>query len=827
MSNPKTDILPNRTNRPTYGLSGLVSSNNDGDNNEDALMLAIRAILPRLDLSRLHILYLRKSNARAEAEHANFLRFQERLYDLILEAGVPKDLLIVLSEDIGISGIYDETYRPDLKRIKELIKNGMLGTIWTVDVARITRDPTLVISSHLAINLKNSRVKIVHFENSMPEILDMSTEVGYDQFIGKAIHAAKQRTNLRKVTVTQRQEAFKVGEWTGSPLPIGWVLEPAHHDIYKGRKIAVAARPKVYEPHASVKRRVMEIGTRREITLWIDLFKAVRDEGLCIEPFPKELQDYMSTRSALKNCVRKGEVYDPSKTTQITKAMLYNLLLEPLAMGYRLFGSGARAGGKEWQQLDKRYARMIHGDDIKPDSLIRDYRVFGGIDPALALFDIEDEAHQELFWSLQEKWSEFDAEIMRQSNFETCTLKTDRKKRGRPPGTGTSNPWVGRLICGLHDDESHLLSYHPGIRAGRSPTPRWTCWKDKRQEVTGTLPSIGNTDWCVTIGSDGGIDVVTKALEDHFLGRFKSILDHQNREMEESSPKSSRDEEIESLQKEIEGHQNRLTKKRRELSKNQDRWEAEEWAESDMEEEESRFTQEQIVPVERALQGAKKRLRVFMDETSAESRVNLAPTEMLRVAETIIRDWPTWKPQLKQTIISGLIHKVTVIADKSPVSDDVWIELVWTGGITDYIVCWKNPSLDNRPFTPAEDAVLLNLWHNGSSWSDITAELLPGRRYLLVRKRAAEIGIKNPGLSREWREAAMEASKSYGHRHPDLSLLANVDGVWKASKKDGSVEELTYLPVELTIPERFSDSLSVASKEESTNIPDTQPDPLL
>ena len=798
---------PNNLARPRYGLDTISPSFFDDETIGGDIVSHIRTILPQLDMTRPHIVYVRKSNPRAEAENANYLRYQEGLAAYIIEAGVSEPLVQALSEDIGISAIYDSTFRPSLRQIEEaLLSPAAIGTIWIADVARIYRDPTAVGPTVLAQKLANNAVKIVHFESGRPEVIDMASRAGHDYFLDGCRAAARQRDRTRAVTLTARQEAFKAGEWSGSPLPVGWILDPPTTELVKGRRVAIAARVRRYEPHAKIKKHIMTIGMAPEIKTWSLLLRTVNEECLEITPFPENLREYMATRSALKNCVRQGQVYNPDEPAKITKTMLYNLLLDPLAMGYVLFGSGARVGGKEWANLTRKYGQMRFGaveGIAKPDSLVRDYREFGRMDAELAILDANSAEDQELFWGLYEKWSEFDADELRESNFQKWVKKEERR-RGRPEGSGTAHHWVSRLICGLHNDDDHLLSYHPGTRPDRKhATPRWVCWRDKR---------MNGDDWCITVGSEGGMDLLTRVLDPYFLTMVRGVLERLSDE-EDDKKTNKRTQQIEALQNQIEGFQKRLTRKRRQLDDSEERWEADNWSDEEQTTERRRFTEDEIRPVERALHEARKHLAILMDSESPSNAANLNAREMLSIVDRVQADWPTFTVATRQVLIDTFIDSVRVYADSTPASDEIWLEVLWKAGRVDTLLLWSNPALDKREWTADENASLRNLWPSDCSWEEISDSLQRGRRYNLVRRQAASLGIKDAARSRKWREQADISSKSYWQLNPTVLYWQRRNEGWIEVFTDGTQTAHKNLPANVILPTGLESRLQVANKE--------------
>jgi len=307
------------------------------------------------------------------------------------------------------------------------------------------------------------------------------------------------------------------------------------------------------------------------------------------------------------------------------------------------------------------------------------------------------------------------------------------------------------------------------------------------------------------------------------LSRLGGVL-ADARDKEGDAPADDRANKIEAVRAEIEGHQKRLSRKRRDLDADLERWEADGWSEEEIDAERKRWVEEQIVPIERALKDARRRLEVLLDTASPDNAASLGAGEMLGILDQIIGDWPTYPTATKQVLVQALVERVRVIADKSPAADEVWIQVVWRAGATDLLLAWRNPALDKRPFTEEEDGALRRLWASSCTWAEITEALQPGRRYNLVRRRAAELGITGAGRSRAWREAADLASKSYGQLHPEVAYWVREGGAWREEVEGGAAVRRMELPAGITMPERVSDWLMVVDSEEATSTPGRQPD---
>ena len=803
----------------------------------DGLVEIIRAtVLPLLPLKRKILVYIRKSNEAAESTNANYLYFQTSLAAYLQKAGVPEDIIVVEDEDIGISGVYDSTYRPSLRRVEEMLLRGEIEAIIVVDIARIYRDPTNISPAILADRLKMHRVKIVTLEEMPPKVLDMTRDDDYDYFIEKCREAAKFRKRLRNQTTTARVQAVLQGEWSGSPVPIGWSLVPQHKVRRDDRYDNVAARLCVYQPHAERKLEIMRLGMHPKLTAWDRLWREILRQELIIPPFEPTIWEYMMTRSCLKNCTKHRQdgsriPYNPNEPVIPTKNMLYNLLLEPLALGYVLYGSGVRAGQKELKALDKKFIEKMGRTH---DSQIRDFREFIGINEELAICRTPEDVA--LFWALHERFSEWEPETSRETNFTSYVHNPKRTspRAGRPKPEAVANHWVGMLHClhhGWREDKTtpvltHTMSYNVGVRKDRGTiTPQWFCWRDVRQ---------GIADRCCTIGSDSGQDKLTVVLDAFFLARIKNVLGQFSFTLKSAKGDTpSPEEQKKTLQKEIAAKDKIIKRKEATLESYTDIWAEDEEAQytpEDIRKKQKEYMAEHITPVE----GAKRKLEADLKAIEAMSEDEVSTTANIKVAEQVVNrilengGWDKLNPNTRQRLLMTFIDYVGVWIDQEPTTDNVVILIQWKHGVQDMLVTWRNPPLDNRPFTAEEDAQLRQLWASDCSVDHLRSVLLPGRRYNLVRRHAQELGVTQLGIadatrSRAWRTEFDQAGKSYAQLHPDTAYLWLADNGWAEINRSGEEIGRGDLPEGMAESIMRRDCLMGCIIQEATSTRDKRP----
>ena len=816
------------SNRYALGTGGILSQGEDGV--AYSIVEAIRKELPNLDLTRKFVVYVRKSNPAAETAKGNYLAYQEHLHLYLEEAGVGKEQIEVFSEDVGISAVYDEKYRPSLKKIDNWLLNpDIIGTIVVVDISRIYRDPTMVGPSLLASKLKTNRVKILTFDGGSPNVMDMRNQGHYDNFIQRCMKAANHRHELRTLTTRAREQAFESGFWSGSPLPVGWALTLPTTETRLGRRVEVGAKVVMYEPHAKIKMQIMRLADDPKIKTYKQLLLAVQVAGIVIPPFEDSLlRNYMQSRSCLKNCGTRnpdGTIlrHDADTDKVPTKTMLVNLLLDPLALGYRMYGSGVESGGRELRALTRKYANM---GGKTHDSLIRDYREFGNVDPDLAICKTEEE--EALYWRLLHKWSQYDADVLRDSNFTSYSKNKERVKlpRGRPAGESLSNGWVGLLYCMRHGydetgdaNRTHLMTYNAGKRAERiRDTARWECNKDNRDTYCSP---------CIRIG---GNDRLTRVLDDFFRRRVLSVVIRIQHEYHDNGDiVLSLEAQLDDLTRQHDRKQKDVNRQNKMLMAKIVSWEEDDACTPDeVDAETVRYQREWIKPEEDALRQITRSIKDLEHQiaTAIPAQVDMKNVAGLVQQMTRQNLWHMLTPAMWRDILLCLVESVEVWADTEPVIDDVYVSVKWKCGLEDTLITWRNPPLDRRPFSHEEDEALQALWASNCTVEELRAQLQPGRRYLLVRRHVQQdLKVNNANRSREWREHFDFLGKSYHQRHPDaLYFMSDGDSWQEISEANEDIARHAGLPHDVVNNLRRRDCVIGTKLTVATSIRDKRPD---
>lgn len=764
--------LPSYTprNRQPLGMGSNILVTADGKVTAQTFIEVIRAFLPKMDPKRWVVVYIRKSNDTAEMDNSNYLEHQEKLAEYVAAAGVDADRLKVESADIGISGVYDGTYRPSLKKIEDWLRHPeLIGTIIVADISRIYRDPTEIGPVILAEKLKINKVKILTFDQGQPRLLDMTVEADNDWFKMRCRDASAARKTIRHTLGTSRETSVMKGGWSGSPVPIGWAVMPPKQILVMGRRHKVAPFLYVYQPHADVKLEIMRIADKMKTPSWRQLHEIVTEKKLFIPPFAEydeggnRLREYMATRSCLKQIGRKqpdGNFirYDPDEPLALSLKQLKKLLQEPLAIGCRLYGSG-KSGIDHLRTLDNKFKKMGKSHDSK----IRDYREFVGYDDKLAICRTEEEVA--LFWRILDTWGEYCVDQLRESDFTICVPKPSlaNDKRGRPIGASVSSPWTGIVFCGKHGtDEAGnvLLTHHLGHHVAKSsysgkPCNSWHCQREYNRGDTNKI--------CVSIGNN---DILGRILDQYFARRIRYAIEYNKNLVLKCKDQPSSQEVAEGLRKDIGQHQRNIERHMRALAEYEAMWDRQGMTDEEIAAKRVDYIYKYIEPEEGARRSQTVKLRDIEQESSQECTALQSFDTVQSYVEWIYQE-DNWsqisKPRL-QRIIRSLVSNVVVFSSDDPGISEVGVVVNWHSGLQDVLITWQSPS-DDRPWEQWEDDNLRANWLSDLTPGQMRELILPARRWNNIANRVKELGLPPGRKTRVWRQEFKDLGLTWYERH--------------------------------------------------------------
>jgi hypothetical protein len=730
----------------------------------------LAALVRKMDRARATIVYVRKSDPKAHREQAAYLLVQEALPELLVQAGVPRERLVLLEGDTGKSAWLSRKFRADLADLYERIGADKVGTVVVRDVSRMFRDSFLKEPADFCARMARFDTKVLTTFGGEWSLLDLRRDADREQFMKGAREAAAYRKSWRAQSMASKEMSALRGNYTGGPAPFGWAVEAgrARHETPDG--VARPPRLVVYPPHAEVKLRIMEASLLPHITSFIQLRRYLLDNGVVVPPFDPETARESFPRSCLSRVwaylrpdgsrapVGIDEAFVPSAR------MLRRILLEPLAVGVRLYGSGD--GGKYALRKHQRLAAEM---DMPPDTLVRPDRVWVGTFPELALCRTPEQVA--LYWRVAEKWSPTDLREAVRSRFEQAPPNAGQSA-GKPRmarfGYKIVNPWAQRVWCLKHGrgaDGAPALT-HPMALHGSGTS--WACYKDYRTQ--------GRDGACSAWACD---NVLGRILDAHLLRGITAALEGQHAIIRSLS--DDRDErkraaeklrqEVADLERERERQLDQADALRRSLEGMEKGF-----ADAELD----RFHRERVRPVLASLAEKQRDLR-RADDDGLAAPPDTSEREVREVLRRLVDGWDTIPLDEKRFAISVFVARVGVLVGDGAEGKEALVEFAWTDGVVDRLVGWRGPCKDERPWTAEEDEAIRRLWPSGCDWPEIKAELLPRRTFRRVRARARELGVaKGANRSNAWVDRHLDGDRSWGERHPEVLYLHlhPEDGRW-------------------------------------------------
>lgn len=728
------------------------------------------SLISKCPADRDFCVYIRKSNATAEAMNANYLMAQMDIYMLLVSVGVPETRIIKLQDDTGKSGALSRQYRTDLQRVFEGMGTEQVGTVVAIDVARLFRDYTDKNPAEFASRASLRNVQIVTQVNGEWTRLDMSQDADNMRFRDLARAAATERKSIRARTMSARERMVLDGGYSGSPVPVGWGVQPkqSRHESADGKEHA--GHLFVYEPHATVKKEIMRLSLRADIRSLRGLRDLLVRRGVKLPPFEPQIAIHSFSRSVIS----RAKLNENGVARQVTRAdafvpslqTLKGLLLEPLALGDRLYGSG-----KYGQWKARRLEREAKEQDQRSDHMLREYREFVGHAPELAICATEEEV--EMFFRVAEKWSTVDMRAARDAKYlvetknEACIRKV-----GRVMGSGHKqfNEWAGKVFCAKHgvDENGHFLHDHYLRRVPQRG--EWICSK--------AYDAGEGEARCASWGDD---DRLARILDFHLYHVIHNKL------QQDDTLVASVIEERQSLRRhadDLRTQVGQLDLERRRQMQRQDDLERrlERMDEAFRREQIDRFFDENVAPIMVRLAERQRQLREA-EESGLADISEQSEEEIRRDLETLVLDAGSLSDDKKRELVHTFVDRVDVLVPDH--TGECLIHFHWSPAlvngrgqsVTDTLIAPKPLSKDFRPFTPEEDEFLQELYPAASkaTYAQIKERLLPGRKIDAVIRRVYELGIRRPLRSKEWIDACRKSERTWGQQHTNVLYVCVPD----------------------------------------------------
>src|SRR5437867_7165274 len=94
---------------------------------------------PALDLTKLAVVYLRQSTPGPVRDHVVATAEQYRLREIPERLGFPADRILIIDDDLGVSG-QTIAGRKGMLRVLELLERGQAACVVVRDISRLSRD---------------------------------------------------------------------------------------------------------------------------------------------------------------------------------------------------------------------------------------------------------------------------------------------------------------------------------------------------------------------------------------------------------------------------------------------------------------------------------------------------------------------------------------------------------------------------------------------------------------------------------------------------------------------------------------------------------------
>ena len=181
-----------------------------------------------LHLNKMAVVYIRQSTMQQVMQNQESTRRQYALQDRAYSLGWPRESIIVIDEDLGISGS-GRVARKGFQRLMSMISVGEVGAVFGLEISRLARSSadmmkmielcgvfgTLVIDEERIYDIScNDDRMIIGFKSTIGEV---ELQIIHDRMIGGKLNAAK-RGELRSVCLLDMFMRVKNRSWTRTKL---------------------------------------------------------------------------------------------------------------------------------------------------------------------------------------------------------------------------------------------------------------------------------------------------------------------------------------------------------------------------------------------------------------------------------------------------------------------------------------------------------------------------------------------------------------------------------------------------------------------------------
>ncbi len=749
-------------------------------------------IVPTLDRTRALTVYVRKSGLAGEGSQGFYLLAQHDIPRLLAEAGFPSDKIILLDEDTGISAWLGRQHRPDLQRQHEMIMEGRIGTVVALEVSRLFRDEFLSAPVEFAkVTAYQNAVVVAQIGGRMRR-LDLKDSGDRDLFIAECAAAAYHRKKLGSQLRAAREQSARLGNYVGGPIPFGWAVRPGVKRGQSQTGQAVPPQMYVYPRHKEYRLEVWRRAMLPQMETYPDLLRHLRENNLYIPPFDettaKECLHKHSLRSKTTFC--RGEHWFPSLDT------LARILLDPLAVGFRLYGSGASA-----VTYVRRLEKLAASQMQRTDTEVKLEKEFFGYFPDLALWAggtaEEADAVRALFLAVQRKWNPLDFEAQVRSRWRE-RVPNPHQIAGKPclkrQQHGTRNHWAQRVVCLHHENKSATdpCSYPMAVHSGGEA---WECYRERARGIRRGACS----QW-------GDKNRLGRVIDLHLHRMLRSAMAGETLTIRSAGGGHERTEPLlAQKRKECRQFQRDYDNAMRTIMEMQipnEYWEddpaAMEMVSAEIKAQVAQYRQEHVTPSLKKLAAVKAEI-TRLETEAAETHAAAGLCEsVVHHLERVLTGWNALTVAERAEAVRTFAARVGVLVGDGVDCRETLMRFQWKHGERHHLISWRSAWQDRRRWTREEDEALRNLWPSSAPWAEICQRLQPGRKFISAYNRAWEIGAaKGSGRPMAWYEEQKRADASFGDQHPEILYLhyrPSKPYTCQAVRHDGSAFQIALPP---------------------------------
>lgn len=174
-------------------------------------------MLPQLDVAKYAVIYPRQSTGEQVKENIYSLERQMKLKELALAAGFSEDLILVVDDDLGLSGRRIEK-RPGFSRALKMIEQGIVTAIYVEDLTRLSRDERTIDQMIIADACERSGT-LIYMGGSWYDMRDPAQRMSYKyQAVGLS---ESWKAHLQKLHGAQKDKA-RLGKVASRPPDYGY-----------------------------------------------------------------------------------------------------------------------------------------------------------------------------------------------------------------------------------------------------------------------------------------------------------------------------------------------------------------------------------------------------------------------------------------------------------------------------------------------------------------------------------------------------------------------------------------------------------------------------